>query len=118
MEIKMKHNDYGNVVLEVKRGEKDAAISKESTFYYQLAKEVNKLFGWDTIRKEMCKDGHMVSDGQFYLVDRKRQFGFFQTDWATYDVCKDYYNKRDVVVLSVHDMREDTTIPIYDYLTA
>lgn len=105
----------GCLVVTKEDGER---IQKESTFYYQLAKAVKGKYGWDTIRKEMVKDGHMVDDGRFYLVDRKRRFAFFQGDWATYDVCRDYFNCGMEVRLIPHDMRDDTKVPLADWLTA
>ena len=107
-----------NGELIVSREAEDKRIEKESTFYFKLAKKVKDVFGWDTIRKEMCKDGHMVDNGQFYLVDRKRRFAFYQTDWATYDVCRDYFNVGYAVRLVPHDMRTDTAIPLTNWLKA
>ena len=91
-------------------------INKESTFYYELAKECKKNFGWDCIRKEMAKDGHMVDDGRFYLVDRKRRFCFYQTDWATYDLCRDYYNSNVEVRLPASDLRKEPRTPLLSLL--
>ena len=101
--------------LSVQREKGEPRIQYESTFYYRLAKEAAKKFGWDAIRKEMCKDGHMVDDGRFYLVDRKRRFAFFQEDWETYDVCKDYFNQGLEIVLAPLDMR-GKEMPLYKWL--
>lgn len=91
-----------NLVVGASNGEK---ISAESTFYYKLSKLLS-ILGLDCIRKEMAKDGHLVDDGRFYSVDRKRHFAFYQTDWATYDVCKDYFNKSKPIPLAIDTFDE------------
>ena len=105
-----------NGILTVTREKRDKRIQKESTFYYKLAKAVGKAFGWNAIRKEMWKDGHLMDNGRFYLVDRKRRFAFYQNDWATYDICRDYFNCGKEVCLIPHDMRDDSHVPLTDWL--
>lgn len=77
-------------------------LYKESTFYRKVADVLNTC-GFDVIPKEMCKDGHMVDNGRYYVTDRKRKFGWYQADWATYDICRDYYNKDIPVTLIYND---------------
>ena len=90
------------LLVGTRTGEK---ISSETKFYYKLSK-ILSILGLDCIRKEMAKDGHLVDDGRFYAVDRKRRFGFHQMDWATYDVCKDYFNKNQLVALAIDTFEE------------
>lgn len=85
--------------LIVIREKDEKRLYLESTFYRNLSRAFNKLLGTDTIPKEMYKDGHMYPNEQFYLVDRKRRFGFYQNDWATFDINKDYFNKQIPVAL-------------------
>lgn len=83
------------------REKHERTLYKESTFYRRLAEWINKLFHTDIIPKEMWKDGHLVDNGQFYAVDRKRRFGFYQTDWASCCVCRDCFNKNIPVRLEI-----------------
>lgn len=69
----------------------DQKLYSETRFYNKLSHVLNAC-GFDMIRKQMWKDGCLVSPGQYYTVDRKRRFAWFQKAWGTYDICKDYYN--------------------------
>lgn len=57
-------------LLTVIREKSEKKIYSESRFYHLLKKHLNKL-GWDLIKKRMWKDGHMVSEQEFYLRSRK-----------------------------------------------
>jgi hypothetical protein len=52
--------------------------SSESAFWYALRNELRTL-GYDVIKKRMSKDGHLVSEGVFYVRARK-QPGFMVWD--------------------------------------
>ena len=89
-----------NVGLVVTRG-KDNAIYKESTLMYYIAKALSE-YGEDVIRKEMCKDGHLVNNGVYYVVDRKRRYCYYDDDYAVRDICKDYNDGNPVSLCFMH----------------
>ena len=95
--MKIYRDTKNNLVVLREDGEKRLYL--ESTFYRHLADQINKLLHINTIPKEMFKDGHMVDNGRFYLTDRKRRYCFYQNDWATYDINRDYFNKNIPVTL-------------------
>ena len=93
--MKVEKTDIGNVV--VTRTEDSARIYKESKLMHHIA-NILKENGEDVIRKEMSKDGHMVNDGVYYIVDRKRRYCYLDYDYEVRDICKDY-NDGDYIVL-------------------
>ena len=103
--------------LVVLRESNEKRLYLESTFYRHLANQINKLLSIDTIPKEMCKDGHMVDNGRFYLTDRKRRYYFYQNDWATYDINRDYFNKNIPITLLLNtddfDMSFLSKLPLW-----
>jgi len=65
----------------------DARIHRDSTLMYQIARELNRRCGLDVIRKDASKDGgNLTSEGNYYVVDRKRRFAWhhaeYQIDFA------------------------------------
>ena len=106
MKVQIVKNNGKVTALVVKKEVGDKNIYKESTLYHNIAKIAKAQFGWDVIRKEMVKDGNLVDDGRFYIVDRKRRFAFYQNDWATYDICRDYFNRGEAVYLVAHDTED------------
>ena len=53
----------------------------ESVFLHNI-KLALKAQGYDVIKKEMVKDGHMVSEGVYYLRERKWNFTIWDTNYA------------------------------------
>lgn len=68
----------------------------------QLLHHVKKALiaqGMDVIKKEMCKDGHLTSEGQFYIRSRrtgKGCFAIYDERYRVRDLIKDFH--RDGVV--------------------
>lgn len=83
-------------------------VRNESDFFYRLR---NKLIsqGEDVIKKEMSKDGHLVSDGIFYVRSRhpgrKGTYGIYDASYALRDV-SEIFNKEGSVRLSVVDLSD------------
>jgi hypothetical protein len=68
----MKVIAYSNKVWVVKEeGEKRA--KNDSQFMYRVKNELNRMH-YDTVKKLMYKDGHMVSDTVYYIRDRRGRF--------------------------------------------
>lgn len=105
MHIKIEPN--GNITIT--REENEPKLYKESTFYRHLARTINQKYQTDMIPKRMWKDGHMVDNNQFYLVDRKREYGFFQDDWSLYEINQDYFNKNVPITLKYRNFSDKNT---------
>ena len=79
----------------------------ESRILYHLKKELNKQ-GYDFIKKLMHKDGHMVSDNQHYLRERKikkgvRCLAIHNEGWLISGI-EETFNTTGKAVLSVEDI--------------
>lgn len=81
----------------VTREATDRKIYKESLFYYLAAKELKKQ-GHDVVKKLMYKDGHMVSDNQYYIRERKWKWSAYDNYFALRFVYE-RYNKENSVEL-------------------
>mgnify|MGYP003186139398 CR=1 FL=1 len=93
--------------LFVKREPGENRIGKESTFFYHLAKELEskKIFGsLHFIRKEMGKDGNMVSDGLFYTRSNDQSIMVYDEYCYTRAVEKEF-NKGKTLELAYADFR-------------
>ena len=95
--------------ITVKRGD-SPKIYKESQFWYELKKLLQKN-GYDVIKKLMTKDGHMVSEGIYYLRSRKLKAQGATMIWdANYQIrftCEPY-NQNGEVTLSVEGADDET----------
>lgn len=91
----MKIQIMPNGNLEVVR--KTNKIYKDSTLYYHIAKHLNNM-GYSVIRKEMVKDGHMVSENVYYIRDKKWRYCWYDLDANIRSITK-AYNKGKVLVL-------------------
>ena len=89
--------------LVVKKLIEDKRLYKESTVWYHIKEELNKQ-GYDFIKKEMAKDGHMVDDGEYYIRSRDKSIRIYQNDYATesivdkYNSCKAFHLTVDKVI--------------------
>ncbi len=52
----------------------------ESWFYHAVARELKKQ-GYDVVKKLMWKDGHLVSEHQYYIRERKGAWAIWDTSW-------------------------------------
>jgi len=72
-------------------------IYSESAFFHKLKLELIKV-GFDVIKKEMAKDGHMVSEGIYYVRSRNmNKPGAFMVWDGDYQIRATYtpYNEDD-----------------------
>lgn len=93
--------------LFIKREPGENRIEKESTFFYHLAKELEskKIFGnLHFFRKEMGKDGNMVSDG-YYARSKDRSIMVFDEYGYTRYIEKEF-NKGKTLELTYADFRK------------
>lgn len=83
----------GWVTLTRESGERRA--KNESDLFYRL-RNVLKKEGEDVIKKEMSKDGHMVSDHVFYVRTRKIDgpgaYAIYDNYYATRDAAEEFNN--------------------------
>ena len=82
--------------LFVGRGKGDKPIYSESQLLYRVKVELNNL-GYNFIKKEMVKDGHLTSEGQYYLRARKVKslksgeiYCIYDANYQVRDAAKDY----------------------------
>jgi len=68
--------------------------SAESTLLYHIKKELIEQ-GYDVIKKRMWKDGHLVSEKQQYVRNKKYTFAIYNGAYAVYDL-GEYFNKIEV----------------------
>ena len=103
----MRVTKTGNRVT-VTRDPGDPRVSNESNFWYKLRNTLKKM-GEDVIKKEMSKDGHMVSDHVFYVRTRKfgreGAWGIYDSSYALRDAAKEY-NEKGQISLSLADLSE------------
>lgn len=82
----------------------DPRIQNESGLFYKL-RNVLKKMGEDVIKKEMAKDGHMVSDRIFYVrsrnVNRPGAYGIFDNDYAVRDAAKTYNERGEITLMMI-----------------
>lgn len=76
----------------------------ESTFLYHVLQAL-KLQGYDVIKKQMWKDGHMMSVGQQYIrtrsgLSKKGEFAIYNNHYAVFDA-GDEFNKQGEFTLQV-----------------
>jgi hypothetical protein len=67
----------------------DSRVKDESHFFYQVKLALMRK-GFDVIKKEMAKDGHLTSEGRYYVRSRR---GRPNDNFAVY---YDHYQLRDV----------------------
>jgi len=86
----------------------DSKIYSESLFFHKLKTELIKQ-GYDVIKKQMWKDGHLVDDNQYYVrsretkenkTDMRRSFAVYDTQYA-FQFAYEPYNKDGQVTLAV-----------------
>lgn len=73
----------------------DLRMSDESQFLHNVKKAL-RAAGHDVIKKRMWKDGHMVSDHQQYVRERKGRFCVYSGFFALRDASEDFNKDGDV----------------------
>lgn len=82
----------------------DSRVRNDSDFFYRIKKALINL-GHDVIKKEMVKDGHMASEGVYYVRSRHwRRPGAFAVWDTAYSIrsIAEFYNERKETALEVH----------------
>ena len=97
----MQINFEGRTIV-VERGD-GPRIGRESTFWYHVKRELRRM-GFDAICKLMWKDGHMVSDTQHYVRDKKWGWALWQGDYAIRNPQTEY-NRGEKVWLLYEDWK-------------
>jgi hypothetical protein len=88
----------GGGAVNVYRVETRERYKSESAFWYALCNLLRDL-GYDVIKKEMVKDGHMVSERVYYVRARK-QPGLMIWDeaYAVRSVSREFNNRGTVTL--------------------
>ena len=89
----------GSYLCAVQREEHDPKIYSDSRLMYRVKLELNRQ-GHDLVKKLMYKDGHLVSEGQHYIRDRRGRYAIYDYNYAirfAYEV----YNANKPVVFAV-----------------
>ncbi len=80
----------------------DRALRNESDLFYQL-RNLLLAEGEDVIKKEMAKDGHMVSDGIYYVRSRKigrpGAFAIWDANYQIRDSREDFNSEGEVTLV-------------------
>jgi hypothetical protein len=91
----------------------DRPARNESDLFYRLRNVLIRT-GYDVIKKEMAKDGHMVADGVYYVrsrrINRHDSFAIFDGDYAIRSAAQDY-NRDDEVELAIVSLKEGMQAP-------
>ena len=80
---------------------KDPRVYSESRFFHQVRVTLQS-YGYNVIKKLMWKDGHMVSDSQYYIRERKGKWAIWYPEYALRFVYEDY-NKEGKVTLRLEE---------------
>jgi hypothetical protein len=83
-------------------------IDPNSTFFYHV-KRVLLQQGYDVIKKQMCKDGHLTDTGRQYIRSRKLKgeaFVVFDHRWPMNELAVNEYNKTGKTWLTMHFIYE------------
>ena len=98
---------HGNRIL-ITRDQGDKRVKDESDLLYRLR---NFLIanGEDVIKREMSKDGHLVSDGVYYIRSRHHgrpgTYYIYDPNYAVRDLAQEY-NDTGVVDLAIYPAME------------
>ena len=83
------------------REEGDRRMKSESDLFYRL-RNVLRRRGEDVIKKEMSKDGHMVSDGIYYVrsrnVRRPDAYAIYDSNYAVRDSAEEFNREGEVTL--------------------
>jgi hypothetical protein len=82
---------FYNGGLKITKEITDKKYYSESVLLYQIKKELQKQ-GYDVIKKLMYKDGHLTSDTEHYIRDRKGDYAFYFNDYAVRFSYEDFNN--------------------------
>jgi hypothetical protein len=77
-----------SIYLIIEKEDGDKTIYTETAFFHAVKKILNSQ-GHDLIKKNMEKDGHMMS-APYYLRDRKWKYCFYDGEYAIRDIAKEY----------------------------
>lgn len=95
----------GRCVVTREPGDKKFGRNREGLFLRYVARALIAQ-GFDVVKKQMVKDGHIVNKEQYYIRERTlkngRQFAIFNDRFAETDAGEDYSNKGQVVLAATN----------------
>ena len=80
----------------IRKEPKDKKVYSDSALFYKIKKALQAL-NFDCIKKLMVKDGHMVSEGIYYVRDRKGEWALWNPNYQVRSAYQDF-NKGKVVL--------------------
>lgn len=92
----------------VRKEDRDFKIYSDSLLLHRVKKELYKQ-GHNVIKKRMWKDGHLVSDSEHYIRERKGEFCIWWPNYAVEFAFKDF-NKGQVILRVEMD---DNSVPVF-----
>jgi hypothetical protein len=99
--MKITQDEFKNLLIEQEEGDKK--FYNESAFFYAVKKLLNSQ-GHDLVKRNMEKDGHMMS-APYYLRDRRWRYCYYDNYYAIADIAK-CYNLNKKVTLNYHNLKE------------
>ena len=99
--MKISSNEYKNLLIEKEEGDKK--LYTESAFFYAVKKLLNSQ-GHDLVKRNMEKDGHMMS-APYYLRDRHWRYCYYDNYYAISNIAETYRNTGHVR-LTYHNLKE------------
>ncbi len=92
---------YDGYAVFLEREEGEPRVRNESDLFVRL-RNVLRAQGYDVVKKEMSKDGHMISEGVFYVrtknMESRNSFAFYDVHYAVRDIALDYNVKGKVTL--------------------
>ena len=86
----MKFKWSKNNVTVVKES-KDRKYYNDSNLFYAIKKNLIQI-GYDVIKKEMVKDGHLVSECVYYIRQRKGKFAIWDSMYQVRNTYTEFNN--------------------------
>lgn len=100
MDVQIHEEDCSVVVTS--QGER---VKTASQLLYRIRRELQKQ-GYDVIKKRMWKDGHMVSDSEHYLRERKWRFVIWHPNYMVENLAGEF-NRNGIVILQYENWSEE-----------
>lgn len=99
----LRPGDRSDPIVWLVREPGERRVKNESDLFYRLKTTLQDL-GEDVIKKEMVKDGHLTSDGVYYVRSRKHKapgaFAIYDGQYMVRNSAEDY-NKAGMVKLDI-----------------
>ena len=99
--MRITQDEFKHLLIEKEEGDK--RIYTESAFFYAVKKLLNEQ-GHDLVKRNMEKDGHMMS-APYYLRDRKWRYCWYDAYYAISNIAEAYH-LNGKAILNYHDLKE------------